>query len=91
MFISIVSIKLFLCPEPEGVKDPKFMISRKVMSSLKEESQVLMMFSALKIEREYESTSQPVVCEFPDDISDLPPEREVEFAIDLVLVATCRM
>ncbi|MCI84522.1 cellular nucleic acid-binding protein, partial [Trifolium medium] len=30
----------------------------------------------------------PVVCEFPDvfpdDISDLPPEREVEFAIDVV-------
>ncbi|MCI69974.1 RNA-directed DNA polymerase (Reverse transcriptase), partial [Trifolium medium] len=30
----------------------------------------------------------PVVCEFadvfPDDISDLPPEREVEFAIDVL-------
>ncbi|MCI42461.1 cellular nucleic acid-binding protein [Trifolium medium] len=30
----------------------------------------------------------PVVCEFPGvfpgDISDLPPEREVEFTIDLV-------
>ncbi|MCI68717.1 RNA-directed DNA polymerase (Reverse transcriptase), partial [Trifolium medium] len=30
----------------------------------------------------------PVVCEFtdvfPDDISDLPPEREVEFPIDVV-------
>ncbi|MCI76709.1 cellular nucleic acid-binding protein, partial [Trifolium medium] len=30
----------------------------------------------------------PVVCEFPDvfpdDISDLPPEREVEFAVDVL-------
>ncbi|MCI51154.1 pol polyprotein, partial [Trifolium medium] len=30
----------------------------------------------------------PVVCEFadvfPDDISDLPPEKEVEFSIDVV-------
>lgn len=42
-----------------------------------------------------------VVCEFPeeflDDISGLPPEREVEFTVDLVpgtnpvLMATCRM
>ncbi|MCI98264.1 cellular nucleic acid-binding protein, partial [Trifolium medium] len=30
----------------------------------------------------------PVVCEFPDvflgDVSDVPPEREVEFAIELI-------
>ncbi|MCI82375.1 enzymatic polyprotein, partial [Trifolium medium] len=30
----------------------------------------------------------PVVCEFsdvfPEDVSDVPPEREVEFTIDLV-------
>ena len=30
----------------------------------------------------------PIVCDFPevfpDDISDLPPEREVEFSIDLI-------
>lgn len=26
----------------------------------------------------------PVVKEFPEDITDLPPEREVEFSIDLV-------
>ncbi|MCI42563.1 RNA-directed DNA polymerase (Reverse transcriptase), partial [Trifolium medium] len=30
----------------------------------------------------------PVVCDFPDvfsgDVSDVPPEREVEFSIDLV-------
>ncbi|MCI43765.1 cellular nucleic acid-binding protein, partial [Trifolium medium] len=30
----------------------------------------------------------PVVCEFPDvfpgDVSDVPPEREVEFTIDLI-------
>ncbi|MCI69594.1 cellular nucleic acid-binding protein, partial [Trifolium medium] len=43
----------------------------------------------------------PVVCEFPDvfleDVSDVPPEREVEFTIDLVpgtspiSIAPCRM
>ena len=31
----------------------------------------------------------PIVCDFPevfhDDVSDLPPEREVEFSIDLIL------
>ncbi|MCI86052.1 enzymatic polyprotein, partial [Trifolium medium] len=40
------------------------------------------------MEEKSEVDALPVVCEFPDvfpeDISDLPPEREVEFAIDVV-------
>jgi len=47
-----------------------------------------MMFATLKESREKEVGDLPVVQEFPevfpDDITDLPPEREVEFAIDLV-------
>ncbi|MCI06844.1 retrotransposon protein, partial [Trifolium medium] len=46
------------------------------------------MFASLKLERESGVSSLPVVCEFsdvfPDDILDLAPEREVEFAIDVV-------
>lgn len=42
----------------------------------------------LSIESQMAIGEVPVVCEFaefsPDDISELPPEREIEFAIDLV-------
>ncbi|MCI40713.1 hypothetical protein A2U01_0061946, partial [Trifolium medium] len=47
----------------------------------------MLLFSA-KVEVENDMTSMPVVCEFPDvfpkDVSSLPPDRELEFAIDLI-------
>ena len=47
-----------------------------------------MMFASLKESGEKGVGDLPIVQEFlevfPDDIIDLPPEREVEFAIDLV-------
>ncbi|MCI85797.1 cellular nucleic acid-binding protein, partial [Trifolium medium] len=46
------------------------------------------MFASLRVEEKAEVNMLPVVCEFtdvfPDDILDLPPEREVEFSIDIV-------
>ncbi|MCI70797.1 cellular nucleic acid-binding protein, partial [Trifolium medium] len=46
------------------------------------------MFASLMMEEKLEVDALPVVCEFsdvfPEDISDLPPEREVEFAIDVL-------
>ncbi|MCI55220.1 cellular nucleic acid-binding protein, partial [Trifolium medium] len=46
------------------------------------------MFASLMMEEKSEIDALPVVCEFADvfseDISDLPPEREVEFSIDVV-------
>ncbi|MCI37083.1 cellular nucleic acid-binding protein, partial [Trifolium medium] len=57
------------------------------MKSLKEHAKMFVMFASLKIEGKPGVSDLPVVCEFPDvfpeDISDLPPEREVEFTIDL--------
>lgn len=45
-------------------------------------------FVALGINSKDMMGEMPIVCGFPevfpDDISDLPSEREVEFAIDLV-------
>ncbi|MCI43610.1 RNA-directed DNA polymerase (Reverse transcriptase), partial [Trifolium medium] len=45
-------------------------------------------FTSLKLESEVKVEELPVVCEFPGvflgDIYDVPPEREVEFTIDLV-------
>jgi len=47
------------------------------------------MFFSLKVSSEKGVGELPVVQEFlevfPDDVTDLPPKREVEFAIDLVL------
>ncbi|MCI96063.1 cellular nucleic acid-binding protein, partial [Trifolium medium] len=56
--------------------------------SLKEHAEIFAMFASLKLENEVKMEELPVVCEFPDvfpgDVSDVPPEREVEFTIDLV-------
>ncbi|MCI79486.1 cellular nucleic acid-binding protein, partial [Trifolium medium] len=46
------------------------------------------MFASLRMEEKFEVDALPIVCEFadvfPDDILHLPPEREVEFSIDVV-------
>lgn len=56
--------------------------------SLRQDAQVLMMYASLKVESEVDIVNLPVVCElpnvFPNDIGDLPPDRKVEFALDLV-------
>ena len=47
-----------------------------------------MILSNLEIETKVSMCDLPVVREFPEvfpeDISDVPPEREIEFSIDLV-------
>jgi hypothetical protein len=46
------------------------------------------MFASLKLDNEVGIKELPVVQEFsdvfPEDVSDMPPEREVEFTIDLI-------
>jgi len=79
----------------------KFLTAEQVKKSLDGEASVFMMFASLKESSEKGVADLPVVQEFPevfpDDITDLPPGREVEFAIDLVpgmspiLIAPYRM
>jgi hypothetical protein len=80
--------KTVLFPEPEEERNSKFVTAGEIMTSLKEDAQLFMMFASLKLESEPKAFDQLVVCDFPEvfpeDISDLPPEREVEFSIDLV-------
>ncbi|MCI48262.1 cellular nucleic acid-binding protein, partial [Trifolium medium] len=61
------------------------MCCREVARSLKAQEDVFVMFVSLRMEEKSGVDVLPVVCEFtdvfPDDISDLPPEREVEFSI----------
>lgn len=57
--------------------------------SLRDISQVFMVFTSLRGGSNIMIRDLPVVCEFskvfPYDISDLPLESEVEFSIDLVI------
>ena len=65
-----------------------FLTAEQVKKSLDGEASVFMMFASLKESSEKGIGDLPVVQEipevFPDDIIELPPERVVEFAIDLV-------
>jgi len=66
----------------------KFLTVEQVKKSLGGEASVFMMIASLKESGEKGVGDLPVVQEFPevflDDITDLSPEREVEFAIDFV-------
>ena len=65
-----------------------FISANQVMTSLKEDAQVYMILSNLEVGTKVSKGDLPVVKEFsevfPDDIFGLPPEREIEFSIDLV-------
>ena len=69
-------------------KDMMFISANQVVTSLKEDAQVYMILSSLEVETKVSMCNLPVVREFlevfPKDISGLPPEREIEFSIDLV-------
>ncbi|MCI84251.1 cellular nucleic acid-binding protein, partial [Trifolium medium] len=62
------------------------MCCREVARSVKAQEDVFVIFASLRVEEKNEDDTLPVVREFvnvfPDDIVDLPPEREVEFSID---------
>jgi hypothetical protein len=66
----------------------KFLTAEQVKKSLDGEASVFMMFASLKESSEKGVSDLAVEQEFPnfflDDITNLPPEREAEFAIDLV-------
>ncbi|MCI95363.1 cellular nucleic acid-binding protein, partial [Trifolium medium] len=59
------------------------MCCREVARSVKAQEDVFVMFASLRVDEKNEVDMLPVVREFvdvfPDDILDLPPEREVEF------------
>ena len=79
--------KRLLFPNSE---EPKFLSSHGVMRELQEGAQCFMIFTHLEVEREEMKSVIPVVHEFedvfPDEVPGLPPNREVEFSIDLVPV-----
>ncbi|XP_058733107.1 uncharacterized protein LOC131604699 [Vicia villosa] len=77
---------LFLTPEEEELAD--YLTTKELRALLEDESKVFAMFASLSIMGKTLINDLPVVCEFPevflDDVSELSPEREIEFTTDLV-------
>jgi len=63
--------------------------SHAVMKELQDSAQCFIIFTHLEVEREEGTIMIPVLHEFedvfPEKVTGLPPNREVEFSIDLVL------
>ncbi|GAU46351.1 hypothetical protein TSUD_180840 [Trifolium subterraneum] len=73
---------------PKSERSLSLMNGEEVKESLNDHGELFMVFGSLNLEGGIKLEELPVVSEFsdvfPEDISDLPPEREVEFGIDLV-------
>ncbi|GAU37126.1 hypothetical protein TSUD_278780 [Trifolium subterraneum] len=78
--------KTVIFPKSEGSLSS--MNGEEVKESLNDHGELFIVFGSLKLEGGAKLEEIPVVGEFsdvfPEDISDLPPERKVEFSIDLV-------
>jgi len=77
--------KKLLFPDSE---EHELLTSQGVVKELHEGVQCYMIFTHLEVEKEERTSVIPVVHEFEDvfldEVSRLPPNREVEFFIDLV-------
>ncbi|XP_020204469.1 uncharacterized protein LOC109789844 [Cajanus cajan] len=70
-------------------KSTEFLSAADIKTCLKENERVYMILASLTLETDSKLDEIPLVREFlkvfPKDVSSLPPEREIEFSIDLVL------
>ena len=61
-----------------------FLSTKELKKLLAEEAQLFGLFASLIVESQAAVEDFPVVCEFPEvfpeDFSDVPPKREVEFS-----------
>jgi hypothetical protein len=73
---------------PKLEENSLLMSGKEIKESLKEHGELFVMFASLKLEGGIGIEELPVVQEFsdvfPEDVMNVPPEREVEFTIDLV-------
>ncbi|MCI72770.1 cellular nucleic acid-binding protein, partial [Trifolium medium] len=75
--------KTVVFPKPE--EEPQLLDKKQVKESVKEHAELFAVFASLTLESKVKVEELPVICEFsgvfPGDVSDVPPEREVEFSI----------
>ncbi|XP_058725792.1 uncharacterized protein LOC131597093, partial [Vicia villosa] len=71
-----------------SVKEDLFLSAKQVGESVQDGAELFMLLATLDVHEKRTIDELPIVCDFaevfPEDVSDLPPEREVEFSIDLV-------
>jgi len=76
----------FSSAEEEG--ETKFLTTKQLKQLMHDGIQIFSLMAFLSIENQAVIEKLQVVCEFPevfpDEIPDVPPEREVEFSIDLI-------
>ncbi|XP_073223476.1 uncharacterized protein [Cicer arietinum] len=70
--------------ESEERDKPSNISTNQVKAFLKEDAQLYMILASLEFEEKVVIRDVPIVCEFPEDITSLPSEREIEFNTDLV-------
>ncbi|XP_004514614.1 uncharacterized protein [Cicer arietinum] len=70
--------------ESEERDKPSNMSTNHVKAFLKEDAQLYMILASLEFEEKVVIRDVPIVCEFSKNVTSLPPEREIEFNIDLV-------
>ena len=74
-----------------NLEEPELLFSHGVMREIQDGTQCFFIFAKMVVEKEERITVIPVVREFedvfPEEVPGLPPRREVEFFIDLVLGA----
>ncbi|XP_073223392.1 uncharacterized protein [Cicer arietinum] len=74
--------------ESEERDKPSNISTNQVKALLKEDAQLYMILASLEFEEKVVIRDVPIVCDFPEvfpeDVTSLPPEREIEFSIDLV-------
>src|ERR1051325_4282460 len=62
--------------------------TKQLKEFMKDEASVFLLMATLSVESQSVIANFPVVCDFPevfpDEIPSAPPEREVEFSVDLV-------
>jgi len=77
----------FSSTEEEG--ETEFLTTKHLKQLMHDGIQMFSLMASLSIENQAVIDMLQVVCEFPevfpDEIPDVPPEREVEFSIDLIL------
>jgi len=70
------------------VEEPELVSSQGVMKELHDGAQCYMIFTHMEVERGEATSVIPIVQDFgdvfPEEVPGLPPNREVEFSIDLV-------
>ncbi|XP_058784943.1 uncharacterized protein LOC131659832 [Vicia villosa] len=78
--------KTIIFPE-NGVKEDLFSFAKQVDEFVQDIAKLFMLMSTLDVCEKRTIGEFPIVCDFPEvfpeDVSELPPEREVEFMIDL--------